>query len=202
MKKKVQLSHGDGNNNNNNNSSKSISKGQWERRLQTDIHKAKQALCEALSGLDDNHKSDTSSTIFSTTPISQTSTYASSAENIARLLEKWVKKSPISSESSSVSSASASCVNKSCSPSDGGMSSAAFLSFNNSSNSDVLSQSDMNSNQEARLSVELETDHDQAIVETEMPLSLLEKWLLDDAAHEGQDGDFMDMALVGTAHLF
>ncbi|KAK6148533.1 hypothetical protein DH2020_019445 [Rehmannia glutinosa] len=43
--------------------SKSISKGQWERRLQTDIHMAKKALCEALS-LD---KPNTSSSIDSKT---------------------------------------------------------------------------------------------------------------------------------------
>ncbi|GLT54881.1 hypothetical protein SLA2020_280430 [Shorea laevis] len=53
-----------------------MARGQWERRLQTDIHMAKQALCEALSP---------------EKPIiaAQSSTYASSTENIARLLKGW-----------------------------------------------------------------------------------------------------------------
>ncbi|KAJ6801254.1 myb-related protein 306-like [Iris pallida] len=79
-----------------------ISKGQWERRLQTDIHMAKQALCDALS-FDKpdcpppelkpslaNYSSRSSASSTSTT----TTTYASSTENISRLLEGWMKKSP------------------------------------------------------------------------------------------------------------
>ncbi|KAJ1401618.1 SANT/Myb domain [Sesbania bispinosa] len=73
-------------------------KGQWERRLQTDIHMAKQALCEALSL--DKPTPETNSfnyhhpvTNNATTP-NQASPYASSAENIARLLENWMKKNP------------------------------------------------------------------------------------------------------------
>ncbi|KAL0440677.1 UNVERIFIED_CONTAM: Myb-related protein [Sesamum radiatum] len=141
--------------------SKSVSKGQWERRLQTDIHMAKQALCEALS-LD---KSGTDCrTRFcrpqETTSPPQTSTYASSTENIARLLENWMKKSPNSSQT---------------------VSSESTNSFNNPSS---LYES-------------------KPSLETQMPLSLLEKWLLDDAAAQGQEGDFMDMALGDeTADLF
>lgn len=89
-------------------------KGQWERRLQTDIHMAKQALCEALS-LD---KSPTTSTTTTASPAASaqappppnstlappvqtsSSSYASSADNIARLLQTWMKRSPNSSTSS------------------------------------------------------------------------------------------------------
>ncbi|KAE8124035.1 hypothetical protein FH972_018947 [Carpinus fangiana] len=70
-----------------------ISKGQWERRLQTDIHMAKRALCEALS-LDKpiiNQLPDSN-------PPYQAPTYASSADNIARLLENWKKSSPKSAQ--------------------------------------------------------------------------------------------------------
>lgn len=38
---------------------------------------------------------------------------------------------------------------------------------------------------------------------TQMPFGLLENWLFDDVAAQGQNGDFMDMALAGTtADLF
>ncbi|KAK4437065.1 Myb-related protein [Sesamum alatum] len=199
--------------NGNSSDSKSVSKGQWERRLQTDIHMAKQALCEALS-LD---KSGTdSSKLFSvdpqdqtaTTRPPQTSTYASSTENIARLLENWMKKSPNSSQTVSSESTSFnnhSSVGMSSSPSEGAIS-TTFLSFN-SSNSESVSVED----QEAKFEAANFTPEygivryeSKPSLETQMPLSLLEKWLLDDAAAQGQEGDFMDMALGDheTADLF
>lgn len=157
---------------------KSVSKGQWERRLQTDIHMAKQALCEALS-LDKPVEPQ-----LLPQPTVQTSTpYASSTENIARLLQNWMKNSSDSSDCSSSINNNPSAGLSSSSPSEGAVS-TTFLSFN-SSNSESTS---------------LEVDKMQQ--ETQMPLSLLEKWLLDDAAAQGQDGDFMDMALGETADLF
>lgn len=68
----------------------SPSKGQWERRLQADIHLAKQALCEALS-------IEKRSSPPPPPPVAPA--YASSADNIARLLENWMKK-PTESKSS------------------------------------------------------------------------------------------------------
>ncbi|XP_052164419.1 myb-related protein 306-like [Oryza glaberrima] len=68
-------------------------KGQWERRLQTDIHTARQALRDALS-LDPSPpaKPLDSSSGATAPPSSQAATsYASSAENIARLLEGWMR---------------------------------------------------------------------------------------------------------------
>ncbi|KAL3640584.1 Myb-like DNA-binding domain [Castilleja foliolosa] len=172
---------------------KPVSKGQWERRLQTDIHMAKKALCEALS-LD---KSATSSSLFAApqqteTPAHQSkssTTYASSTENIARLLENWMKKSP---NSSSVSSEST-CVGLSSSPSEGTISNT-FVSFNSDITTEQEAKFDAASlmNNEGKMDTEM----------TQMPLSLLEKWLLDDAAAQGQEGYFMDMALRETADLF
>lgn len=168
---KKKLGKQQGQNGNSPESSKSISKGQWERRLQTDIHMAKQALSDALS-LD---KESPNPNLAPKINPQQTnaSTYASSTENIARLLQNWTKKAPNSCDT--VSSES---VGPSWSPSEN-----TFPSFN-SSNSDT-SVSDAGTS-----------------VETQMPLSLLEKWLLDDAAVQGQEGDFMDMALGETADLF
>ncbi|KQK21499.1 myb-related protein 306 [Brachypodium distachyon] len=53
-------------------------KGQWERRLQTDIHLARQALREALS-------LDTASTSATPGPAA----YALSAQNVSRMLDDW-----------------------------------------------------------------------------------------------------------------
>ena len=78
-------------------------KGQWERRLQTDIHTARQALREALS-LDPAlplplplppAKTEPQQMLMqlpqpAPAPPSQAA-YASSAENIARLLEGWMR---------------------------------------------------------------------------------------------------------------
>ncbi|KAL3638026.1 Myb-like DNA-binding domain [Castilleja foliolosa] len=159
---------------------KPVSKGQWERTLQTDIHMAKKALCEALS-LD---KSGSSSLfagpqITETPAQSQSSMYASSTENIARLLEKWMKKSPNSSSVSSESIQST-YVGLSTSPSEGTISPTLVSHI-----SDVRFE---------------ESKPDSEM--TQVPFSLLEKWLLDDAAAQGQEGYFMDMALGETADLF
>jgi transcription factor MYB, plant len=59
-----------------------VPKGQWERRLQTDIHTARQALREALSV----EPSPPAKAL----PLPLPTPYASSAENVARLLEGWL----------------------------------------------------------------------------------------------------------------
>ncbi|XP_051114523.1 myb-related protein 306-like [Andrographis paniculata] len=72
-----------------------ISRGQWERRLQTDdIHTAKQALQNALS-LDDTASASAAAgnpnfDVAISNPPERTP-YASSTENIARLLKDWAK---------------------------------------------------------------------------------------------------------------
>lgn len=102
----------------------SSSRGQWERRLQTNIHMAKQALCDALSTMDKKLVSNTPDLIesspknnlksshkqgqqppssLSLSSSSSSSIYASSTENIARLLQGWNIKSPKKEQSSSIS---------------------------------------------------------------------------------------------------
>lgn len=81
-------------------SSHCLSRGQWEKRLQTDIHMAKQALNDALSI--DHHKP-----IFlpqTTKPSPQTPAYPSSTDNIAKLLKGFMKNSPKTNKTSSNSS--------------------------------------------------------------------------------------------------
>ncbi|KAL9672719.1 hypothetical protein QQ045_028971 [Rhodiola kirilowii] len=77
----------------------SATKGQWERRLQTDINLAKQALCQALAvdttdQVNQTHEPGTTSSciICPLTPSPTTTTYASSTANISKLLEGWMMK--------------------------------------------------------------------------------------------------------------
>lgn len=77
-----------------------MSRGQWEKRLQTDIHLARQALCDALSpekpfsssGLSKaKHKPFPGSSVSSKPVQTLTTNYPSSTENIAKLLKGWTK---------------------------------------------------------------------------------------------------------------
>ncbi|CAH1420805.1 unnamed protein product [Lactuca virosa] len=80
-------------------SSHCISRGQWEKRLQTDIHMAKQALNDALSI---DHKP-----IFlpqATKSSSHPPAYPSSTDNIAKLLKGFMKNSAIYTKTCSNSS--------------------------------------------------------------------------------------------------
>ncbi|KAL6509570.1 Myb-like DNA-binding domain [Orobanche gracilis] len=199
-----------------NSQSVNISKGQWERRLQTDIQTAKQALREALSFNDkssndyDNHSSKLFPAMTNpqiTKPI-QTSMYASSAENIARLLKNWKKRSPKESPSSqsgsyaSTTGRSRVCFKNPCSvgvstccPSEGQMSKSTFaVGFNCSEDlaANLTPENGISHDHDGRLYSEM----------TRMPFSLLEKWLFDDAAAQGQDGNFMEIVLGETADLF
>ncbi|KAL2462929.1 myb domain protein 94 [Forsythia ovata] len=169
--------------------SESISKGQWERRLQTDIHMAKQALCEALS-LDkfNNNFPDSKPS-----PI-QTSTYASSTENIARLLENWMKKSPESSQIGSESTQNSfnnPSVGTSSSPSEGTQSATTPEGFNS-----LFSFNSDESEETANFTPENKPD-----LNNQIPLTLLEKWLFDDVATQGEE-EIVDMSLGETSDLF
>ncbi|XP_074286572.1 transcription factor MYB30-like [Silene latifolia] len=86
----------------------SSSRGQWERRLQTDIHTAKQALTDALSSINQKPSSNIhDSSLSGSNPCNNqtqaSSIYASSTENIARLLQGWTSKVPKKESSSSIS---------------------------------------------------------------------------------------------------
>nr|GMD30893.1 myb-related protein 306-like [Ipomoea batatas] len=203
--KKVEGSSEDGQDGNSSSSShQSISKGQWEKRLQTDIHMAKQALCDALS----IHKPATPEpfqpvhTLNLPVQPSSGSTYASSTENIARLLQTWTK--PVQSRSNSETTIQSSLNNNpylgpgsSSSPSEGtALSSAAFdqtvFGFN----------SNMDENNPWVFPVESkpqtvapQNGNTSNNLGTQLPLTFLEKWLLDDANNVPAPDDLMDMGM-------
>ncbi|KAI3736811.1 hypothetical protein L2E82_26798 [Cichorium intybus] len=172
-----------------------VAKGQWERKLQTDIHMAKQALSDALSL---HNKSSTSwqqpSFTTPTTPVHHqpelvppppgnfsSSTYALSSENIARLLPNWLKNCRKSSETSSESIGTFNQQFPSP-PSE------RFKNYNNSEISETTSL--------------FQGESKPHTMEDQMPsLSFLEKCLFDDAAAQGHEG-FMDMSLEDSDGLF
>ncbi|XP_075519492.1 myb-related protein 306-like [Primulina tabacum] len=185
--------------------SATISKGQWEKRLQTDIHMAKQALCEALCIDKSGPKTPPDSEIYPVTLQTTTvpsSTYASSAENIARLLENWTKKSPnswqrgVNESNQSASFTNNLSIGSSSSPGEGTIC-ERMLSFNSSNYSDI-SQSVSLDPEDAKFDAASFTPQARDQQETQMPFSMLEKWLFDDAPPQVQEGDFMDLAFVET----
>ncbi|RVW12011.1 hypothetical protein VitviT2T_026153 [Vitis vinifera] len=176
----------------------SISKGQWERRLQTDIHMAKQALCEALS-------IDTSSSLPdlkssngynpNTRPV-QASTYASSAENIAKLLEGWMRNSPKSTRTNSEATQNSKNSSEGATTPDA---LDSLFSFN-SSNSDLSLSNDETANFTPETI--LFQDESKPNLETQVPLTMIEKWLFDEGAATQEQEDLIDMSLEDTAQLF
>lgn len=210
----------DGNNNNNSSLSsssthhQSFSKGQWERRLQTDIQMAKQALCEALSIDDDKPKTDLPNPVQPSPVTTPTAApYASSTENIARLLGNWTKKnsgrrtgSPTRSNSETVTTQTGTMAG----------SSSSIFSFNSDVASQALSTVNENGSVfqvESKPSFAVQTagSNNNGATETNLPLTLLEKWLFDDAACNVQAaqeelmmgmGVDLGMPLGETAELF
>lgn len=193
--------------------SSSASKGQWERRLQTDIHMAKKALCDALSIDKSTNLNDLKPSLNgyshprSTSPPaaqSSSTTYASSTENIARLLQNWMKSSPKSSQTSSETTTQ----NSNNNPSEGTLSATTPEGFDSlfsfhSSNSDA-SQSVTVDETATNFTHEtcLFQDESKPSLENQVPLSLLEKWLFDDSAAAQGHGDLLDMSLGENDEFF
>ncbi|CAL1368345.1 unnamed protein product [Linum trigynum] len=156
-------------------------KGQWERRLQTDIGLAKQALCDALS-LDDKsefkpldlHQPPPSSPpVSASTTSNNPNNYASSADNIARLLQNWMVKKPARSDTTQ-SSATAVANSSSSNNSNNNNNNFESLFGFNSSPSDGGSQS-------ADEAMDTAANLFQDESKPPPPLSLLEKWLFDES---------------------
>ncbi|CAJ2639389.1 unnamed protein product [Trifolium pratense] len=175
--KKVQIQTGNDNEKEENTSPQV--KGQWERRLQTDIHMAKQALCEALSL---NTPKPILLAETNLTTENKTSPYASNTENIARLLEKWMKKPENSDEVVTTGSSS----------SEGGQKSQAFdslLSFN--SFNSVSVEDNINLTMDSCL-FQYES---KPKLDSQVPFMFLEKWLFDDGAPQCNEEDLINMSM-------
>lgn len=195
-----------------------ISKGQWERRLQTDIHMAKQALFEALS-IDNKSSINLPPDLLPSsnqTTTTTTATYASSSEYIARLLPNWMNTSKKSSQTSSELSVTetthettqSSLIHQQQFPSD---KSLQFISNNknqqllNHNNHHHYSNYSNNSDVSQSVSPEASVFQDESKPNMEEadhqmpPLSFLEKWLFDDVTAQA---DLMNISLEETADDF
>lgn len=244
LNKKLEGHDQEGKSSSSSSSQSKISKGQWERRLQTDIHMAKQALCEALSldipstGDSPNNNNNSTPNLPVQEPVQTSTTYASSAENIAKLLQNWMKNSPKSSSQcrSSSKTTQMSSFNfpsigavSSSSPSEGTINNAttqegldSLFHFNSSNNSDVsqsmsvdeggnftpennnaaIFQVESKQNFKAEMNGSFHQEESKPNLETQVPLTFLEKWLLDDNANAQAQEELMGMALSETADLF
>ncbi|KAF6148264.1 hypothetical protein GIB67_012039 [Kingdonia uniflora] len=147
-----------------------IPKGQWERRLQTDLHMAKKALSDALSldtkplPIPDLEPSNGYHSY--AMPTQKSTTYAANADNISRLLAKWMTSSLKSGGSSA--SISSNIV------------SPFSLDSPDVSCSQVVSVKENNILFLEENTPNLET--------SQVPLSLIEKWLFDEGiGQESQD---------------
>lgn len=137
-----------------------LSKGQWERRVQADIHMARRALDEALALQDKPTVSPT---------MTATATYASSAENISRLLQGWLKNNS-SSAKTTVSNYSSTSTDAS------------------SSTTVAASKSDLSPVMDSSLfkldSPSLEGSETQADIKIPILTSLFETWLFEEESME------------------
>ena len=152
--------------------SASAPKGQWERRLQTDIHTARQALREALSLDRVPPSAKTEQLPQPPAPASQAqATYASSADNIARLLEGWMHPggSGAAGKVSSGSRSSASSV-------------SAF------SGDEGASASNSGTVRTPERSTRTSKAEDAGTAGPGPSFSMLESWLLDDGVGHGDTG--------------
>ncbi|WCJ35941.1 myb domain protein 96 [Euphorbia peplus] len=204
LKKKLRKVHEDGQSEDGlSGNSSQPNKGQWERRLQTDIHLAKQALCEALSldksptSLTDSNPSSSTRQQGSSSSNSSATTYASSAENIAKLLQNWMKNSPKSNSNSNSDYTTnnflgAANSSSSATTPDHHQGFDSLFSFNSSTNSDGSQSIDENANLTPETS--FFQDESKPSTENQVPLSLLEKWLFDEGATQCHE-DLINLSL-------
>ncbi|OIW18116.1 hypothetical protein TanjilG_00333 [Lupinus angustifolius] len=167
-------------------------KGQWEKKLQTNIHMAKQALYEALS-------IDKPSPASNATPAKQASSYASSTENIAKLLQNWMKKSPNSSGNSF-----SNMVTTGSSSSEGAQSSTITCTPHDQAFDSVLSYNDVyQSDNQCKTECGCFQYENKQYLERQVPLTVLEKWLFDDGEVQYHDENLMNISLEeSTTGLF
>ncbi|PQQ10071.1 myb-related protein 306 [Prunus yedoensis var. nudiflora] len=192
--------------------SQAISRGQWERRLQTDIHMARQALRDALSPekpstLSSDLKPADGFLISTTKPAQDqsTTTYASSTENISRLLKGWMKNPPKSSSAkTNLAKTQHSFTNMvsgfDCTSSEGATSAANTTSgvelsdaFESLFGFESLDSSNSDLSPSMSPEASLFQDESKPNLISDHFLSLIDKWIFDEDAAAIQGKDMMTL---------
>ncbi|KAE8701046.1 MYB306 protein [Hibiscus syriacus] len=164
-----------------------ISRDQWERKLQTDIRMAKKALSDAISPVKSSGSVEFEP-FNGHTSYAKPSGYASSTENIAKLLKGWMR-NPLKMADSADFSAEGTDPVKEEKNSEGFQSVLGFESLDSS-----ISDISQSMSPEASLS----QDESKPNVNAQTQLSLLEEWVFD----EGKDYQLCDLALDENVNYF
>ncbi|KAE8691566.1 Mini zinc finger 2 isoform 1 [Hibiscus syriacus] len=173
-----------------------VSRGQWERKLQADIHMAKKALSDALSPEKSSGIAEFETFNGITTSYVKPSGYASSTENIAKLLKGWMR-NPLKMADSADSSEQGTdpmMENKNSKGMAEGFQSVLGFESLDSSTSDI-SQS---KSPEASLS----QGESKPNINAQTQLSLLEEWLFDEGVNQGKDYQLCDLVLDENFNSF
>ncbi|GAV58105.1 Myb_DNA-binding domain-containing protein [Cephalotus follicularis] len=196
-------------------SSSSQSRGQWERRLQTDIHKAKQALCDALSPEKPTSLSFEMKPFIGYSshvkPAQSSTAYISSTENIAKMLKGWMINCPKPASTSSAATQQSfnSMANTDSASSEGTPSKAdnngnieLSETFETLFGFDSFDSPKSDFSQSLSPDTSLFQDESKPDVGAQVPLSLLEKWLLDDGGATLGKDYLSDITLDDSANFF
>uniref|UniRef100_A0A0E0M169 Uncharacterized protein n=1 Tax=Oryza punctata TaxID=4537 RepID=A0A0E0M169_ORYPU len=177
-------------------------KGQWERRLQTDIHTARQALRDALSLDPDPSPTITTKTAPAAaaapaTPAGSSAAYASSADNIARLLQGWIRpggggKGPEASGSTSTTATTQQ--QPQCSGEGAASASASQSGGGGATAAAATAQTPEGSTETSKMAT--------GCAGPAPALSMLESWLLDDGGMGHGELGLMDVVPLGDPSEF
>ncbi|GLT56486.1 hypothetical protein SLA2020_295230 [Shorea laevis] len=189
-------------------SQQAISRGQWERRLQTDIQMAKKALCDALSPDKEGRLSELkpSNCYLGCAKPGQAPGYISSTENIAKLLKGWMRNSPKppAPADSAATQCSLNVAGADSASSEGTQSKSERFSIELTEAFESLFESLDSANSDFSQSMSPEAtlfqDEDKKVPIQQGQLSLLEKWLFDDGGNQGKDY-LGDITLDETANF-
>ncbi|KAE8706738.1 MYB306 protein [Hibiscus syriacus] len=168
-----------------------ISRGQWEMKLQTDIHMAKKALSDAISPAKSSGSVEFEP-FNGHTSYAKQSGYASSTENIAKLLKGWMRSPLKMADSADFSVEGIDPVKEEKNNEETAEGFQSVLGF------ESLDSSISDISESMSPEASLLQDESKPNLNAQTELSLLEEWLFD----EGKDYKLCDLALDENVNYF